>query len=95
MHYFGALENVMPRYHPEHFVKGTVKYMVNPFPNKPLFLCVNCSTSLLKTVLKNEKLLLTSNFSFSHSVFYLFGELLLCTLSVWKSQKFVIWEKGM
>ena len=37
-------------------------YMFNPFKNKPLFLCV-CRTSLLKT-------LVTSNFSFSHSVFY-------------------------
>ena len=27
--------------------------IVNPFPNKPLFLCV-CNTSLLKTVRKGE-----------------------------------------
>ena len=33
--------------------------IINPFPNKPWFLCV-CSTS---------------NFSFSHSVFYPFGKL--------------------
>ena len=46
----------------------------NPFPNKPWFLCV-CSTSLLKTLWEKEKLLVTSNFSFSHSVFYLFEEL--------------------
>ena len=46
----------------------------NPFPNKPWFLRV-CCTSLLKTLLEKEKLLVTSNFSFSHSVFYLFGEL--------------------
>ena len=46
----------------------------NPFPNKPCFLRV-CSTSLLKTLREKEKLLVTSNFSFSHSVFYLFGEL--------------------
>ena len=46
----------------------------NPFPNKPWFLRV-CSTSLLKTLREKEKLLVTSNFSFSHSVFYLFGEL--------------------
>ena len=45
---------------------------VNPFPNKPLFLRV-CSTSLLKTPWEKEKLLVTSNFSFSHSVFYPFG----------------------
>ena len=46
----------------------------NPFPNKPWFLLV-CSRSLLKTLREKEKLLIMSNFSFSHSVFYLFGEL--------------------
>ena len=46
----------------------------NPFTNKPWFLRV-CSTSLLKTLWEKEKLLVTSNFSFSHSVFYPFGEL--------------------
>ena len=46
----------------------------NPFPNKPWFLRVRI-TSLLKTLWEKEKLLVTSNFSFSHSVFYLFGEL--------------------
>ena len=35
---------------------------------KRLSNCV-CSTSLLKTLWENEKLLVTSNFSFSHSVF--------------------------
>ena len=55
--------------------KGDNKYLpFNPFPNKPWFLRV-CSTSLLKTLREKEKLLVTSNFSFSHSVFYLFGEL--------------------
>ena len=34
-----------------------------------------CRTSLLKTLWEKEKLLVTSNFSFSHSVFYCFGEL--------------------
>ena len=47
---------------------------VNPFPKKPWFLHV-CSTSLLKTLWEKEKLLISSNFSFSHSVFYPFGEL--------------------
>ena len=47
----------------------------NPFPNKPWFLRV-CCTSLLKTVWEKEKLLLTSNFSFSHSVFHPFGNFL-------------------
>ena len=48
-----------------------------------------------------EKLLVTSNFSFSHSVFYPFGDLSaffiedcrLQTLSVWISLKFVVWER--
>ena len=52
--------------HAENF--GSLKSF-NPFPNKPWFLPV-CSTSLLKTLRKKEKLLVTSNFSFSHSVFY-------------------------
>ena len=42
---------------------------MNPFPNKPWFLCV-CSTRLLKTLWEKEKLLEMSNFSFSHNVFY-------------------------
>ena len=40
----------------------------------PWFLRV-CSTGLLKTLWEKEKLLVTSNFSLSHSVFYPFGEL--------------------
>ena len=47
---------------------------INPFPNKPWFLCV-CSTSLLKTLWEMEKSLVMRNFSFSLSVFYLFEEL--------------------
>ena len=46
----------------------------NPFPNKPWFLRV-WSTSLLKTLCEKEKLLVTSNISISHSVFYPFEEL--------------------
>ena len=46
---------------------------INPFPNKPWFLRV-CSTSLLKTLWEKEKLLVTSNFSFSNSVFYPFED---------------------
>ena len=46
---------------------------ISHFPNKPWFLR-DCSTSLLKTLWEKEKLLKTSNFSFSHSVFYLSGE---------------------
>ena len=47
---------------------------INPFPNKPWLLRV-CSASLLKTLWKKEKILTTSNFSFSHSVFCPFGKL--------------------
>ena len=73
----------------------------NPFPNKSWFLCVS-STRLLKTLWENEKLPVTSNFSSSHSVFYSFGELsanfiqfeiVVCKLSIWKSLKFVVWER--
>ena len=42
--------------------------------NKPWFLRV-CSTSLLKTLWEKEKLLVMSNFSFFHSVFYPFEKL--------------------
>ena len=47
---------------------------INLFPNKPRFLHV-CSTSLLKTLWEMEKVLIKSNFSFSHSVFYHLREL--------------------
>ena len=51
-----------------------VTKLVNPFPNKPWFLCVcNKYSRLLKTLWEKEKLLVTSNFSYSHSVFYLSG----------------------
>ena len=58
-----------------HVLLGFHRYVTedrNPFPNKPWFLRV-CNTSLLKTLWEKEKLLVMSNFSFSHSVFYLFG----------------------
>ena len=73
----------------------------NPCPDKPLILRV-CRTSLLKTSWEKQKLLVTSNFCFSHSVFYSFGELsaihlkfkiVVCKfLPLWKSLKFVVWE---
>ena len=75
---------------------------LNPFPNKPWFLRVYI-LNLLKTPWEKEKLLVTSNFSFSHDVFYLFGRTLcrfhqiqncrLQTLSVWNRLKFVICER--
>ena len=43
--------------------------LLNPFPNKPWLLSV-CNRSLLKTLWEKKKLLVTSNFSFSHNVFY-------------------------
>ena len=55
--------NTLPRSH-----AGTL------FPNKPWFLHV-CSSSLLKTLWEKEKLLMMSNFSFSHNAFYPFGDL--------------------
>ena len=80
-----------------------IKQVFNPFPHKPWFLRV-CGTSLLKTLPKKEKLLVTSNFSFSRSVFYPFEELsstfikfeivvYKLMLSVWKSLKFVVWKR--
>ena len=50
------------------FICNVQQGAINPFPNKPWFLRV-CSTSHLKTPWEKEKLLVTSNFSFSHSVF--------------------------
>ena len=43
-----------------------------PFPHNDTFSCP-WETSLLKTLWEKEKLLVTSNFSFSHHVFYPFG----------------------
>ena len=54
--------------------KGVIEWeWVNPFPNKPWFLRV-CSASLLKTLWEKDELLVTSNSSFFHSVFYPFGK---------------------
>ena len=47
--------------------------ILKPFPNKSYCLRV-CITRLLKTLWEKEKLLITSNFSFSHNVFYPFEE---------------------
>ena len=47
---------------------------VYPSPNKPLFLYVKRTISL-KTLWEKEKLPETSNFSFSHSIFNVFGKL--------------------
>ena len=45
-----------------------------PLPSKPRFLCF-CKTCVLKILWVKEKLLVTSNFSCSHCVFYPFREL--------------------
>ena len=80
----------------------SLKHYLVLFPDKPLFLLV-CSTNLLKTLCEKEKLLVKSNFSFSNSVFYLFGEpssifiklrIVICKLFwIWKSLKFLVWER--
>ena len=78
-----------------------IKKLFNPFPNKRWFLRVR-STSLLKTLWEKEKLLVTSNFSFLHSVFYPFGklfaifinfEIVVFKLFQFGSLKFVVWER--
>ena len=68
----------------------------------PCFWCV-WSTSLLKALWEKKKLLLTSNFPFSHSIFSPFWKTLchfhqiwnccLQTLSVWNSLKFALLER--
>ena len=68
---YGTKENKQTAESNEIDMEGT---QFNPFPNKPWFLRV-CCTSHLKTLWEKEKLLVTSNFSISHSVFYPFGEL--------------------
>ena len=55
------------------------RLILDPFPNKPWFLCI-CCTSLLKTLWEKEKLLVSSNFSFSSQ----------CFLSVLRSFAFFI-----
>ena len=52
--------------------QSKISSSVNPFPHNDTF-WRPWETSLLKTLWEKEELLVTSNFSFSHSVFYLFG----------------------
>ena len=61
--------------------------------NKPLVLCV-CSTRRLKTLWEKKKLLITSNFSFSNSVFYPFGELsaILIKLKIVVCKRYQFWK---
>ena len=62
MNYLGHTEIVICKY-----------FQFNPFPHNNTFWGL-WETSLLKTLWEKEKLLITSNFSFSYSVFYLFGK---------------------
>ena len=96
-----VFQKVLPQGHKKSRLCGKVLNLFNPFPNKPWFLRVRIS-SLLKTLREKEKLLVTSNFSFSHSVFNLFGEfsaifiklgIVPCKLSFWSSWKLVVWER--
>ena len=71
------------------------------FPKQALVFM--CSTRLLRTPWKKEKLLITSDFSFPPSVFYPFEEIsaiftkfeiIICKLcQFWMTLKFFIWEK--
>ena len=97
---------LFPQCFQKSFSYGVVKgrdcvVRVNPFPNKPYFSRV-CSTSLLKTLWRNEKLLLTINFSFPHNVFYHLEEhytiiikfkVVVCKLFHFGSLNFVVWER--
>ena len=69
--YLGSLKKIKLSF----FSPYNVFYSLNPFPNKPWFLSV-CITSLLKTLWEKENLLVMSNFSFSHSIFYPFYSML-------------------
>ena len=97
-----AIQKLWPMYKLDeyiHYKKGNL--CINPFPNKPWILRV-CSVSLLKTLQEKEKLLIKSNFSFSHSVFYPSGEIsailiklkiVVCKFFLLKSLKLVVWER--
>ena len=55
-------------------IMNIVKLTINPFPYNDTF-WRPWETSLLKTLWEKKKLFVTSNFSFTHSVFYQFREL--------------------
>ena len=57
---------------PNNIVRALSINSFNSFPYNDTFWCP-WETSLLKTLWEKEKLLVMSNFSFSHSVFFLFG----------------------
>ena len=80
----------------------TIINSFDPFPNKPWFLHV-CSTSLLKThgkgeIVCNEQFLLFHQcflYVTLSAIFITIYNCLLQTLSVWKSLKFVVWERDI
>ena len=75
-HCFRFLESQATLGDPTHYLfQERLIYIVlhKPFPSMPWYLLVY-STKFPKTLWEKEKLLVQSNFSFSHSVFYLFGE---------------------
>ena len=80
---------------PQCFLTIQTTPSVNPFQNKPWFLHAS-STSLLKTLWEKEKLLVTSNLSFSRC-FLPFGELsaiyIKFKIVVCKLFQFFIWER--
>ena len=63
-------------------ILGKILAEFDLFPDKPLFLNV-CSSSLFKTLWEKKKLLVTSNFSFSCSVFYPFAGLSTGFIKFW------------
>ena len=66
--------NQILKMHPWNQREKNAKTLLTLFLTSPGFLRV-CSTNLLKTLCEKEKLLVTSNFSFSHKVFIHFEEL--------------------
>ena len=65
---------LLPAFYPifHNVIKGFYRRLVNPFPNKRGFK-VSAGQVFWKHREKKKKLLVTSNFSFSHSVFCPFG----------------------
>ena len=103
-----VLFNRQPSLHKLSIQAFYVSTVLNPFPNKPWFLhvCSTCrlKTSRLKTLWEKEKLLITSNFSFSHSVSYLFRgpsaifikfENVVCKLSWFGTVQNLLFGKGL
>ena len=70
-HRLYVIFRVLHEFNSDLFLETQVKYF-NPFPHNDTF-WRPWETSLLKTLWEKEKLLVMSNFSFSYSVFYLFG----------------------